>query len=76
LTEPIVVPRERLSDEALTGVIDDFILREGTDYGHADVAIEDKRAAVLRQLERGDATIVFDPTSETVSLILTRDLKP
>lgn len=76
MSAPIVVPRDRLSDEALTGVIDDFILREGTDYGQSDVALEDKRAAVLRQLERGDATIVFDPTTETVSLILTRDLRP
>ena len=74
MTAPIVVPRERLSAEALTGVIDDFILREGTDYGHADVSIDDKRAAVLRQLDRGEATIVFDPSTETVSVILTRDL--
>ena len=32
-----------LSDEALAGVIDSFVLKEGTDYGHRDYSIEEKR---------------------------------
>ena len=34
---PIVVPHTELSAEALTGVIESFVLREGTDYGERDV---------------------------------------
>ncbi|MEM7605985.1 MAG: YheU family protein [Myxococcota bacterium] len=74
MTEPtdhIEVPPERLSAEALLGVIDAFIAREGTDYGHGEYSLEDKRRDVRRQLDAGKVRIVFDPKSETVNLIRT-----
>ncbi len=66
---PVVVPPQALSREALRGVAEAFVLREGTDYGERDVAFEDKVAQVLRQLERGQAEIVFDPATESVGLV-------
>ena len=30
---PVIVPPDSLSAEALQGVIEKFVLREGTDYG-------------------------------------------
>ena len=74
MSEPIVVPMERLSEEALLGLIDAFVLREGTDYGHADISLESKRAAVVSQLERGEVVIAFDPATEGVNLVLAREL--
>ena len=74
MSDPTLVPMERLSPEALLGLIDAFVLREGTDYGHEDISIDEKRASVRRQLERGDVVIVFDPETEDVNLILARDL--
>ena len=50
--------------------------REGTDYGHADRALEGKVADVYRQLESGEARIVFDLESETASVVSARDLPP
>lgn len=61
---------ERLSREALLGVIDDFILREGTDYGHGDPSLEEKRADVLRQLRAGEVHVVFDGATETCSIVV------
>ena len=72
--EPVVVPPEELSAEALLRVVESFVLREGTEYGERDVALEDKVAAVLRQLGRGEAAIVFDPASESIDIIATRGL--
>ena len=60
---------QQLSDTALEGVIDEFISREGTDYGHKDYSLEEKRRAVLAQLESGTAVICFDPDSESTSII-------
>ncbi|MCB9594163.1 MAG: YheU family protein [Sandaracinaceae bacterium] len=74
MTEGVVVPPDRLSEAALVGLIDDFVLREGTDYGHADIALEAKRAAIRRQLERDEIRIVFDPSTETCTLVPTREL--
>jgi uncharacterized protein YheU (UPF0270 family) len=67
---PIVVPPGELSPDALTGVIESFVLREGTDYGERDVTFESKVMQVRRQLERREAEIVFDPGSESIDIVL------
>ncbi|MCB9630016.1 MAG: YheU family protein [Sandaracinaceae bacterium] len=64
----MIVPYERLSEAALHGVVEEYITREGTDYGHSEATLEDKRQAVLRQLRAGLAHIEFDPESETCTL--------
>lgn len=67
---PVAVPHTDLSDDALRGVIESFVLREGTDYGERDVSLEDKVAQVLRQLERGEARIMFEPASESITIVV------
>lgn len=67
---PIVVPYTDLSPEALTGVIESFVLREGTDYGERDVPFETKIQQVRRQLERREAEIVFDPNTDSVGIVV------
>lgn len=63
------IPIESLTAEALEGVIDDFILREGTDYGTNEVSLESKRADILRQLKKGVAKLVFDVETESITLV-------
>ena len=70
LSEPIPIPPAELSAEALRGVIESFVLREGTDYGERAHSLEQKVAQVRAQLERGQARILFDPESNTVTLVL------
>lgn len=69
---PVAVPHAELSAAALRGVIESFVLREGTDYGERDVPHEAKVAQVLRQLERGEARIMFDPVTQGVSIVLAK----
>ena len=71
----VLVPRDQLSPDALRGLIDAFVLREGTDYGHDDVSLEDKRADVMRQIERDEVVITFDPETESVNLVARADLR-
>lgn len=68
---PVAVPHTELSAEALRGVLDSFVLREGTEYGERDFTLEEKRAHVMRQLERGEAQIMFDPRSNSVHIVAT-----
>jgi uncharacterized protein YheU (UPF0270 family) len=70
--EPVAIPCSELSPEALRGVIESFVLREGTDYGPHEYTLEDKVAHVQRQLERGEAQILFDPNTETVDIVVKR----
>jgi uncharacterized protein YheU (UPF0270 family) len=67
--EPVMVPHEALAADALRGVVESFVLREGTEYGEREFSLEQKVAHVIRQLERGEAQIIFDPISQTVDLV-------
>lgn len=51
-------------------MIESFVLREGTDYGEREHSLAQKVAQVRAQLERGQARILFDPESNTVTLVL------
>jgi uncharacterized protein len=59
-----------LSMEALRGVLEAFVLREGTDYGHRDYSLDQKCVEVERQLGAGLAEIWFDPESSSVEIRL------
>jgi hypothetical protein len=72
-SEPIEVPHTELGPELLRAVVESFVLREGTDYGEREVALEQKVANVVRQLERGEARIVFDPQSESIDIVRVRE---
>ena len=67
--QPVVVPYTELAADLLHAVVESYVLREGTDYGEKEFSLEDKVAHVISQLKRGEARIVFDPESETVSII-------
>jgi uncharacterized protein YheU (UPF0270 family) len=73
--EPVEVPYGELSAELLHAVIESFVLREGTDYGEKEFSLEDKVARVIGQLRRGEAKIVFDPESESVTILVRRNSK-
>lgn len=62
----------QLSAEALRGLIEEFITREGTEYGLREVSLDDKVRDVERQLARGEAKIVFDAVREVANIVLTR----
>lgn len=66
---PIEVPMDKLSEDVVQSLIEEFILREGTDYGANEVSLDKKKEQVSKQLENNDIKIVFDPNTETVTLM-------
>lgn len=72
---PVEVPLENLTPEILTAVIESFILREGTDYGVNEVALETKMNQIRKQLDKKQIRIVFDFASESVTLMSETDWK-
>ena len=64
-----VVPLDRIPSEALTNLIQSYVLREGTDYGDREFSIDEKIAHVERQLQRGEVVVVFEPADETFSIV-------
>ena len=66
---PVVVAPDALSNEALHGLIEAFVLREGTDYGAVEYSMAEKVAAVRGQLDRGEAVIVFNPATRSADIV-------
>ena len=63
------VPYTRLTADVLRRIAEEFVTRDGTDYGAVEKTLDEKVAHVTRQLERGEAVIVFDAESETINIV-------
>lgn len=69
-TNIVEVPYTSLSPSVLRGVVETFVLREGTDYGQLDHSLDQKVAQVLDQLEQGKAAIYFNVVDESCNVQL------
>ena len=63
------IPYTELTDEALRGVIEEFVSREGTDYGSIDFSFEEKIEQIKGQLMAGDIKLVFDAETQSCNLV-------
>jgi uncharacterized protein YheU (UPF0270 family) len=62
------IPYSELSPETLRNIIDEFVTREGTDYGE-EYSLDEKVSHVLELLKEDKVMITFDPVSETCSIV-------
>lgn len=65
----IIIPHDRLSSEALHGLIEEFVTREGTDTGFIDGSLENSINMVLSQLNSGDVVIAYDEASQSANIL-------
>ena len=65
-----IIPVNRLSSKALQGVIEEFISRDGTDYGETEASPETNLRQVKCKLEKGSAVLVFDDETGTTNIFL------
>jgi uncharacterized protein YheU (UPF0270 family) len=68
-----IIPVNKLSAKALTGVIEEFITRSGTDYGAVESSLDTKLNQVKNQLKNGTAVLVFDDETETTNIFKADD---
>ena len=67
------IPIDKLSPEALQGIIEEFISRDGTDYGEIEAPPDTKFKQVKSKLETGGAILLFDDETETTNIFLAND---
>ncbi len=65
----MIIPLDTLPKETLSAIIENFVLREGTEYGSEDVALSDKIQQVHQQLRQGSALLVYSELHETVNIL-------
>jgi uncharacterized protein len=59
-----------LTPETLKNLVEEFVSREGADYGHNVYNLNDKVVRVMKQLDSGRAIIVYDAESQSCHIIL------
>lgn len=67
--EGVEVPYEQLEPETLQNLIQEFVTRDGNDWGEVDGTIEGKVAQVMRQLRNRKAKVVYDLKSQTANIV-------
>ena len=70
--EGVEVPYEQIEPETLQNLIQEFVTRDGNDWGDVDGALENKVGQVMQQLRNRKAMVVFDLKSETANIVICR----
>ena len=65
----LIIPVDQLSPEALAGVIEQYIARDGIDSGHVENSFAAKREMVHRMLKSGKALLLYDTIEETCNIV-------
>lgn len=65
----MIIPYEKLAIDVLDAIIQEFVLREGTEYGFEDISLEEKIDDIKQQLKVGNAVVVFSELHQTVNIM-------
>ncbi|MBO1518358.1 YheU family protein [Oceanisphaera pacifica] len=65
----MIIPYTDLNEETLNNLIEQFVLREGTEYGAEDVSLPEKVLQVKQQLKSREAVIVYSELHESVNIL-------
>ena len=68
----MIVPWQQIEPATLENLIREFVLREGTDYGNSEIPLASKVLQIQKQLQSGDAVVVFSELHESVDIQLKR----
>jgi uncharacterized protein YheU (UPF0270 family) len=66
----IEIPYERLAPETLRNLIQEYVTRDGADWGEPGGGLEEKVAQVMRQLRSGKVMVVFELKSQTANIVV------
>jgi uncharacterized protein YheU (UPF0270 family) len=68
----VEVPHAQLAPEVLRRLVEEFVTRDGTDYGVVERTLAEKVAAVMQQLRAGELMIVVDVADDAIDLVARR----
>jgi uncharacterized protein YheU (UPF0270 family) len=63
------IPVDRLDPDTLTRVIEEYVSREGTDYGQSNPDLLGKVESIRRKLKCGEAVLCYDEVSESCHIL-------
>lgn len=75
MVDLVEVPWDAIAADTLEALVEEYVTRDGTDYGDSEVPLARKVAQVREQLRRGEVVIVFEEATESINLLTRRDLR-
>jgi len=70
----VEVPWEELEPAILNRLVEEFVTRDGTDYGEKLVELDTKVGQVKQQLKRKLAVVTFDTEISSANIVVAGDL--
>lgn len=71
----MIVPIESISADALEGMIEEFVTRDGTDYGYDETPLALRVEQVKKKLKNKEIVVLFNEATDEVNLVLSERLK-
>lgn len=65
----MIIPWQQLEPETLNNLLESFVLREGTDYGQQEMNFAEKTEQLRRQLQSGEAVLVWSELHESLNIM-------
>ena len=69
----MIIPPQELTRDTLDAILQEFVSRDGTDYGEVELSLHEKVERLRPQVLSGEVLIVFDEQREQVTLLNRRD---
>jgi len=66
------IPYQQLDPQTLCRLIQEFVSRDGADWGDAGGSLEEKVAQVMQQLRDKQVKLVYDLATQTANLVACR----
>ena len=63
------IPHNQVPEQTLLAIIEEFISREGTDYGHREYTLDEKVEKVKSQFFNGEIKLMFDSETSSCNLV-------
>lgn len=65
----MIIPQDQLAPETLTSLLEEFVSRDGTDYGEEEVTLGEKVEEVRAKLISGEAVILFSESTGQCNIV-------
>ena len=65
----IEIPLSRVPPDSLTGLLEEFASRDGTDYGLSETPLDERVSSLRRQLRDRSVVLLFDTESESWDIL-------
>jgi uncharacterized protein YheU (UPF0270 family) len=69
----IEIPWDQLATDTLRALVEEFVTRDGTDYGEHEIALNTKVEQVLSGIKHKRFVIVYDQDMDSVQLATMQD---